>query len=388
MRILFKRIQSIIVAFILIILLASCSVQGTSYNASRTTPDGSKIAVKNTIVPAPGIEIEVQSPVTLSNSVCTFNGQSVNVRLKMVKGRYYEDWNPGAFMGTIWEGSLMIELSDEYGKIISTTDISKMYSDQLKFNSSFNIEFDDYNDDGDLDFTIGQYASSNGNLYEIFTLRKSGEIEELPIKDHSNLFISKRTGYYSTKLNKINGTTFEIEYYDNSVPATFQNFYKWDGKQFVLGESRKMPHEGASADNIDDINKQYTYVKYGKSEEGLIRFEKTGTQIEGHVEIATINKNYKVEIKKYPFKGTMVNNYIAITFPGSAWSNSSKEVSWIGNYDYEYFYFNIPVDTTIDPNGFTMMTFHKGTRDEFDSFTKELEGRACVKGTGTLTHYT
>ena len=188
-------------------------------------------------------EIDIQSPMTLSNSICTFKGQSAYLRLKMVKGRYYEDWNPGAYMGTLWEGSFVIELADESGRTIAETDISKMFSGPLTFKSSFNLEFDDYNNDGDPDFTIGQYASSNGRVYKLFTLRKDGKVEELPVKDHPDLFVSDTTGYYSTKLNKIDGTTFEIESYDNSVPATFHDSYQWDGKRFVLLKSQ-MTGEG------------------------------------------------------------------------------------------------------------------------------------------------
>ncbi len=185
-------------------------------------------------------EIDVQSPMTLSNTELTFGGQPAYLRLKMVKGRYYEDWNPGAYMGTLWEGNFVIELADEFGKTIAETDISKMFSEPLTFKSSFDLEFDDYNKDGNLDFTIGQYASGNGRVYKIFTLRKDGKIDELPVKDHPEMFISNSTGYYSAKLNKIDGTTFETEYYDNSVPATFRNIYQWDGKQFVLLSNKKM----------------------------------------------------------------------------------------------------------------------------------------------------
>lgn len=72
--------------------------------------------------------------------------------------------------------------------------------------------------------------------------------------------------------------------------------------------------------------------------------------------------------------------------PETTWLNSSKGVGWIGNLDYEYLYFSIPVDTAVNPDGFTMLTFHKGTRVEFDSFTKELEGRVkeCKRETGQL----
>ncbi len=49
-------------------------------------------------------------------------------------------------------------------------------------NSSFEIQFDDYNSDEDIDFTIGQYATSNGRDYKLFTIRKDGKIEELPLR--------------------------------------------------------------------------------------------------------------------------------------------------------------------------------------------------------------
>jgi hypothetical protein len=371
-----KVLYYTVIVFILIIFTTSCSMQEPSgKNTTGALHENSNTAVK-TASSRSNSDIEVQSPITLSNSMCTFNGQSVYLRLKMVNGRYYEDWNPGAYMGTLWEGSFVIQLADEYGKTIAETDISKMFSEPLVFKSSFDFEFDDYNNDGDLDFTIGQYASSNGKVYKIFTLRKDGKVAELPVKDRPHLFISDTTGYYSTKLNKINGTTFEIEYYANSVPATFHDFYKWDNEQFVLSKSQKMAQEEALAGSIQDKNKQYTYVKYGKSEDGYMQFTKTGTRIEGYVEMASINQKNEVEIKKYPFKGTLVNNYISITFPGATWLNSNKGVTWIGSFDYQELEFSLPIDKEIDVNGFTLLTFNKGTFDDFNGSVLELKGRA------------
>jgi bla regulator protein BlaR1 len=217
----------------LVLFVASCAAKKTGYNAAGTVVQGADTTT-NTNTPENKSKINIQTPMTLSNTEFTFNGQLAYMRLKMVKGRYYEDWNPGAYMGTNWEGQFVIDLADELGNNIAETDISKIFSEPLTFNSTFSIELDDYNDDGDLDFTIGQYGSSNGYLYRIFTLRKDGKVEQLTIKDHTDLFISNRTGNYSTKLNKIKGAAFEIEYYDNSVTAAFHDLYQWDGMQFVL----------------------------------------------------------------------------------------------------------------------------------------------------------
>lgn len=111
--------------------------------------------------------------------------------------------------------------------------MTAIYEEPLIFNSSFEFQLDDYNDDSDLDFTIGQYTSNNGRDYKLFTLREGGKIEVLPIRDYSSLFISKATGYYSTKLTKIDNVTFSIAYYDNINGKNSKDVYKWNGKEFV-----------------------------------------------------------------------------------------------------------------------------------------------------------
>jgi hypothetical protein len=72
---------------------------------------------------------------------------------------------------------------------------------------------------------------SNNDL--LFTLRKDGTVEELPVKDHYSLFISNTTDFYSTKLAKIDEVTFKIEYYDNSKGENFEDVFKWDGNEFI-----------------------------------------------------------------------------------------------------------------------------------------------------------
>ena len=172
--------------------------------------------------------------VTLSNNdLFPVNGENQYLRLKMIEGEYYEDLNPGPYMGANWEGDFVLELADEAGNVISQTDLNKVFKEPLIFNSSFEIQFDDYNDDGDIDFTIGQYASSNGKSYKLFTLRKDGTVEELPVKDHYSLFISNTTDFYSTKLTKIDEVTFKIEYYDNSKGENFEDVFKWDKNEFI-----------------------------------------------------------------------------------------------------------------------------------------------------------
>lgn len=221
-----KRIAGTIISvLVLILVLSSWSFKNGVDIASLNGSGGGKDESPS---------ITIQSPMTLSNNdLFPINGEHQYLRLKMVKGKYYENWTPGAYMGTIWEGYFIIELSDESGNVISQNDLSKIYKESLIFNSSFQIQFDDYNNDEDIDFTIGQYTSSNGGDYKLFTIRKDGKIEELPVKDYFSLFISNTTGFYSTKLTKIDNITFKIEYYDNSKGKNFEDFFKWDGNKFI-----------------------------------------------------------------------------------------------------------------------------------------------------------
>jgi bla regulator protein BlaR1 len=179
-------------------------------------------------------DITIQSPIIISsNSMYPIIGKFQYLRLKMVKGKYYENWTPGPYMGTIWEGYYNIELIDDSGNIISQIELNKIYKEPLIFTSFFDIQFDEYNNDGDIDFTIGQYATSNGNEYKLFTLRKDGKIELLPINGYSSLFISDTTGYYSTKLTKLDNGTFKKEYYDNTKGKNVDDIFKWNGTEFI-----------------------------------------------------------------------------------------------------------------------------------------------------------
>lgn len=185
--------------------------------------------------------ITIQSPMTVSsNDLHPVTGKDQRLRIKLVKGRYYEDWYPGPLTGPVWEGEYVAELADEYGNTIAETDLGRFFGEPLAFNSHFRLEFDDYNGDGDADFTIGQYASSNGRHFRIFTLRESGEVEELPLIDHAPLFISDYTDVHSTRLEKIEPHGFKIVHYDMSAGKHVESVFRWNGEAFELNGTREV----------------------------------------------------------------------------------------------------------------------------------------------------
>lgn len=193
-----------------------------------------------------------------------------------MKGRYFEDWSPGPFMGRNWEGEFQIQLSKENGEVVHAVDLNDYFQEDLVFNSLFDIEFDDYNGDGNIDFTIGQYASSNGNIFKLFTLDPSGQIEQLPIEGHRELWISG-TGRYSAKLAK-NKSGFSSTYYDNSIGKNVIQSFAWNGKQFVSESKIGDPNRAAIEYDVSDL--ELTLPK-GWSLSGVDRFGATITDENG-----------------------------------------------------------------------------------------------------------
>ncbi|MHB8130615.1 MAG: hypothetical protein ACYDEX_16615 [Mobilitalea sp.] len=118
----------------LILLLVVCSIEKTNNNGSTVvliTPKPTIKVIENATIDA---KIVINSPVTLSfNTMCYLNGKNQYLMLRMVEGKYYENWFPGPFSGTIWEGDFMIELVDEHFNTIAQTDLSEFFTGQLIF---------------------------------------------------------------------------------------------------------------------------------------------------------------------------------------------------------------------------------------------------------------
>jgi hypothetical protein len=182
--------------------------------------------------------ITVTGPMTISrNYLYQFTKKNDLLNLQLVKGRYQEDWSPSPFIGRGWFGEFQIVILDDSGQIKSVFRLNDHFRDPLIFNALFDIEFDDYNGDGNIDFTIGQYGSSNGSFYKIFTITEDEQIKELKVKGYQDLFISGGNRY-STKLEKVNNLSFKKTAYDNSIGKNVEATFIWDGIEFVRSEEK------------------------------------------------------------------------------------------------------------------------------------------------------
>lgn len=180
-------------------------------------------------------DVSLLTPVTVSwNELSTEGNEDYVVVVKLKEGNYSESWEPGPFSGRNWKGKFVLQLTRVDGQVLSEYDLGLVFKEAMIFSSGgFELKFDDYNGDGNMDFTIGQYGSSNGRIFALFTIIGE-EVKLLHFENNDNLrFISDTNGYYSTNLNKVDETTFKVKYYDNSVPAWFENTYQWNGDIFV-----------------------------------------------------------------------------------------------------------------------------------------------------------
>lgn len=150
--------------------------------------------------------------------------------LVMTDGQYRVEQEPGPFTGPNWTGTFELQLLDQQRSILSSYRLNDSF-DELLFQKSFSFAFADYNDDGFIDFSIGQYASSNLFIYKLFTTR-NGKIELLSM-DSNNELVSSERGY-SVLFVQVSPDSFKTVHYDNSVGKYLERVYQWKNNEFTM----------------------------------------------------------------------------------------------------------------------------------------------------------
>ena len=217
------KLKTTVTLLVLALVLTSCQI-GTDMNSQAVEVVG--ITDYNN-------EIKIMSPITLSmNPLYNEDVYGGLLLIRMVKGTYKDNWDPGPFFGPEWAGEYIAQILDaNEGQIVSELNLKDSFHQDLSFRGSFNIELQDYNGDGNLDFTIGQYASSNGYIYRILTIDENRKLRELKVDKGRQLFISNSG--YSIKLDKVDEKSFKTKYYDNSEGKWYEAVYQWDGEEFL-----------------------------------------------------------------------------------------------------------------------------------------------------------
>lgn len=161
------------------------------------------------------------------------------IEIILDKGEFKEDNEPWSGQGPKWIGDFTIRLVN--GDIIvhksSLNDLlNPKYQESIfLYAPEFELVLEDYNEDGQPDFIITQYFSSNGSLYYLLTITNDLEIKPLEIHERYALFASPRTIMNSINLPHDDGW-LTVNYYDNIEGEYFIDEYKWhnDIKKFIL----------------------------------------------------------------------------------------------------------------------------------------------------------
>lgn len=308
-----KKIIYMIIAIISITLLVSCTPKTTG--AAVTLPvvtSSENTTTSSSDSPPAGPDILVKTPMTVSlTDLFPVSQKHEYLMLQMVKGTYTEELQPEALPVPTWQGYFALQLVESTGKILSKKDLSKTYertlidvngnsstdTEILEFKGSFEFKFGDYNNDGDLDFTLGQHASSNGNVYKIFTIRKNNEIEELKIKDNPELYITGGEPY-SAALEKADTATFKIkQFYPGGT--TRDLFFKWSGSEFVLQSSQNANGAESTAITLDSLNMALPQNwKLDTSSSNILNFVNDKSEIAGFISINEYDSSYDLMSQK------------------------------------------------------------------------------------------
>ncbi len=189
---------------ICIILLISMLICGCSSEGNKTNIEQDNISVRT--------EVTLGS-CTLDN----MNKDNYLLAIQLYNGEYYEEYLPGINFGANWIGKFKLRIIDTIdGRVIDSYELNEW--DEFTIKDKINITLKDYNGDGDYEFLIGQYGSSNFNIYRMYYITKNFKIGYYDKIGEIN--ISNKSYSPEVKVNNIGD--IEYSYYDNSIGDTIE----------------------------------------------------------------------------------------------------------------------------------------------------------------------
>ncbi|MGF7036567.1 hypothetical protein J2T17_007641 [Paenibacillus mucilaginosus] len=171
------------------------------------------------------------------------DGRTDTVRIRMAEGVERTDPDPGAFEGTHLHGTFEAVAETSDGRELGRFPLNGAFGGgEMIFRKGepFRLLFDDYNDDGRPDFTVGQWGGSNGNFYVLLTIGPEGFqvlAKEIYSADHRESIRYRRTGKLA----------FRNIYYDQTRGAYMEVIRRWKDGAFAAeapGETQDVGSAG------------------------------------------------------------------------------------------------------------------------------------------------
>jgi hypothetical protein len=217
---------------IMALILAEACQSGNQFGSEEQlshTVSPSQYSVNNTDENS-NSGITINKPVMIAEGTTELigDGTKETIRVWLMKGKEVTDPNPGAFQGTFLQGEFEVVATASDEKELARFGLNDAFvGRELSFRKDkpFMLQFDDYNSDGNPDFTIGQWGSSNGNFYSLLTIGPNGfRVLEKDIysSDHRS----------SIRYRKVGDLAFVNQYYDQKKGA-MDVIYRWKEGAFI-----------------------------------------------------------------------------------------------------------------------------------------------------------
>lgn len=175
------------------------------------------------------IEDNIHTEDVVVSTTLDVDGEDKTLLVRMIDGQLIKPEDENST--TTWIGQFQLELFDKQGELRDTVQLNPLFGDEeLTFDGrySFDIRFNDYNRDGNPDFTIGQYESEYNFKYFLFSI-KANEIELL-IDDPFSASYDR----YSTELARQRlPSGFKVWHYDSEIDAHVESEYVLENNQLV-----------------------------------------------------------------------------------------------------------------------------------------------------------
>jgi len=167
------------------------------------------------------------------------DGRSVWLRLVLVEGVYFDEtWEEylpgGGVYPENYQGSYELRVEDTGEQLLSSRSLSEDFGGELNFSGVFELSTFDYNWDGLPEVALGQWGSSSGFLYCLYTLEADGSLR----RSCPELIFDTDTAFCKTfAWDKAElGRGFHASVYNNAVGEVRTVRYLWNGDSFLPEE--------------------------------------------------------------------------------------------------------------------------------------------------------
>lgn len=230
-----KKIK-IIILLLISLLIVGCTnkrddtkvlTNGTSATNSNNISTTSESATKYP-------DITVIDPIVMTNSY--ISSQNYYIQIVLKEGSYRYDYLTE--QQSYWNGSYYLQVfrdTPEPKNLISEIQLEIGNEKELSFSGQFELFLEDYNNDGQSDFTLGQWIGSNSSIYNIYSIDKNGVPYILPVSisgiNKNSIIIASHS--YSLELQKTSENSILYENYDQASGEYDSTKLQWDGTKFV-----------------------------------------------------------------------------------------------------------------------------------------------------------